>query len=73
MKKTFKFLSICFYHRFITIKNCEEAKKRGLKFSHNNNQDLANTNKDKSYWHDEYGIQYIINEHYAITNIKIHQ
>lgn len=66
MKKTFKFLSVCFYHRFITIKNCEEAKKRGLKFSHN-----SNINKGSSFWHDEYDIQYEVNENYNSTNTKM--
>ncbi|WP_157496629.1 hypothetical protein [Flavobacterium gelidilacus] len=69
MKKIVRFLSICFYHRFITIKNCDEAKKRNLKFSHNNNQNTTKTNKTISFWHDEYGIQYTINEHYNTKSI----
>lgn len=72
MKKIFRFISNCIYCRLITLKNCEEAKKRGLKFSHNSFEDSVNRSNGSSFWYDEYDLLYKVNEKHDITRLKTH-
>ena len=65
-----RFLSISFYHRFRTIKNCDEARRRGLKFSHNCSTNSKKNTNGKSFWHDEYDMLYGVNEPYLTVNSK---
>jgi hypothetical protein len=63
MKKVFRFLTVCFYHRFFIIKSCEEAKERGLKFHHNvYGRGASNVLNCRSLWHDEYNYIYKCDE-----------
>ncbi len=65
MTKIIRFIIICFYHRFRVIKSCEEAKKMGLMFSHNNDMNSKRSKNHISYWYDEYDILYKVNEYYT--------
>jgi len=58
MKKIIRFLSVCFYHRFIVIKTCEEAIKKGLKFDENVYGDSINIFNCRSFWYDEFDYRY---------------
>jgi len=62
MKRVFRFLEVCFYHRFKIIKYCDEAKKRGLHHSHNVYGDEINRYNCRSFWYDEYNFLYRCNE-----------
>lgn len=73
MKKIFRFISNCIYFRFITLKNCEEAKKRGLKFSHNSSEDSIHKSGSSSYWYDEYDLLYKVSEKYDSARVELHQ
>lgn len=70
MEKVIRFLSLCFYHRFRVIKNCDEAIKIGLKFSHNDLLTSKKNKSKKSYWYDEFDILYKVNESYATISKK---
>lgn len=70
MRKVINYLSICLYYRFRTIKNCDEAKKKGLKFSHNSRKFFNKNTISRSFWYDKYDILYKVNEPYLIPNPK---
>jgi len=56
--KILRFLAVCFYHRFVIIKSCDDAIKRGLKFGENVYGDAINTWNCRSFWYDEYNYRY---------------
>ena len=58
MKKIIRFLSVCFFHRFIVIKTCEEAIGKGLKFDENVYGDGINIFNCRSFWYDEFNYRY---------------
>jgi len=58
MKKILRFLSVCFYHRFVVINNCKQAQEKGFKFSENVHGDAINIWNCRSFWSDEFGFRY---------------
>lgn len=70
MKKTLRFISVYFYHRFKVISTCKEAEKRGLKFDENVYDDTINIWNCRSFWYDEFNFRYRCVELHKIKKHK---
>lgn len=58
IKIVLRFIALNFYHRFIVIKTCKEAKDKGLKFDNNVHGDSINRCNCRSFWYDEFNFRY---------------